>query len=466
MDSLLRSPVRAYLVLVAGAALLPALALEALSGAHGGPTTGLGHLAVMAAVSTIAACASIGLLVAGVRGNDPHAVISGGAFAAMSLLLALHGIATPGVLFDANGVIALAGGIALPVGGALLALSAVPSLGPGADVRGIALGFAALLVAIAAAGTVALAVPSVLPHLPQAGDPLAVALLVVGACFFLLSAWRASRTYALTRRTADLCVVVGVVWLGCALAPQLLFTPGGWAFWLGHVLELSGIAMVGIPLTLDVYRGRPSRPTAGDLPAAALVADEEAFLGTRVRALMARLAVKDDSTEQHTRRVAEWAVTIGEELGLAPGRLRELALAGLLHDIGKLSVPDAILRKPGALTDEEFATIQGHPVWGDELLAELGYPERIRRPVRGHHERLDGSGYPDGLAGDAIDLETRILAVADVYDALVSPRVYRGAWDRERALGLLRAGAGVEFDAACVAALERVLGAVAPPIAA
>ncbi|HEY8581391.1 MAG TPA: HD-GYP domain-containing protein [Capillimicrobium sp.] len=457
MDALLRSPVQSYLALIAAAAVLPAAALELLSGVHGGPTDGTGHLLVMAIVSTVAACASVGLLAAGVRNREPYAVAVGGAFAAMTLLLALHGLATPGVIFPPNGVIALAGGTALPVGGALLALSALPAVRRVADVRRLAWAYAALLALLAAGGALALAVPGALPGLPQAGDPLAVALLGVGLLFFLLIAWRAARTFALTRRAADLCVAVGVVWLGCALVPQLLITPGGWAFWVGHLLEMAGVALVGIPLMLDVRRGRPSRPALGDLAAAELVAHEEAFLGPRVRALVARLERKDTSTEQHTRRVAELAVAIGEELGLAPGRLRELAIAGLLHDMGKLAVPDEILGKPGALTDEEFAVIERHPVWGDELLAELGLPERTRRPVRGHHERLDGSGYPDGLAGGDIDLETRILAVADVYDALVSPRVYRAAWDRDRALGLLRDGAGEAFDTACVAALERVL---------
>jgi putative nucleotidyltransferase with HDIG domain len=179
---------------------------------------------------------------------------------------------------------------------------------------------------------------------------------------------------------------------------------------------------------------------------------------------MARLEQKDRSTEEHTRRVAQLAVEIADELGLAPGRLRELALGGLLHDMGKLSVPDAILCKPGALDDEEFAVIRRHPSDGDELLAELGFSPRIRRMVRGHHERLDGSGYPDALSGDALDLETRILAVADVYDALVSPRVYRGAWPAERALALLREEAGVAFDPRCVAALQRLVGPAEPEL--
>ena len=247
--------------------------------------------------------------------------------------------------------------------------------------------------------------------------------------------------------------MVGIVWLGMALIPVLVLDPYTWVWWTGHGLELLGVALVGIPVALDVHRGRPSHPLVGDLPAAELVAEEEAFLGARVRVLMARLEAKDRSTEEHTRRVAEWAVAIGEQLGLAPGRLRDLALAGLLHDIGKLSIPDAILGKPGALTDAEMDVIRRHPVLGDDLLRELGYPEQIRRGVRGHHERLDGSGYPDGLRGDELDLETRILAVADVWDALVSPRVYRGAWTPERAMALL--AVDTEFDARCVAALQR-----------
>src|SRR5581483_10485409 len=127
-----------------------------------------------------------------------------------------------------------------------------------------------------------------------------------------------------------------------------------------------------------------------------------------------------------TRRVALRAVQVGEELGLSAGRLRSLAIGGLLHDIGKLSVPERILKKPSGLTDEEYAVIKKHPEWGDRLLRELGgFGDQVRRLVRSHHERLDGSGYPDGLAEPELDMDTRIMAVCDVYDALVSPRVYR-----------------------------------------
>jgi HD-GYP domain-containing protein (c-di-GMP phosphodiesterase class II) len=120
-------------------------------------------------------------------------------------------------------------------------------------------------------------------------------------------------------------------------------------------------------------------------------------------------------------------------------------------------VPDSILKKPGALTDEEFSVVKRHSEWGDKMLGDLGFGKDVRQLVRDHHERLDGSGYPHGIGDSAISLDARILAVCDVYDALISKRVYREAWTHERAIGLLREESGSSVDPKCVAALERVL---------
>jgi putative nucleotidyltransferase with HDIG domain len=234
------------------------------------------------------------------------------------------------------------------------------------------------------------------------------------------------------------------------------------AFYLGHFLEIAAVALVSIPAALDIRRAGASRPLVGDLNAAELVASEQAYLGPRVNALMLRLASRDTSTEEHTRRVALLAARVGDELKLPATARRHLAVGGLLHDIGKLSVPLEILQKPAGLTDEEFAAIKRHPADGRRLLEELGgFPEEVRRLVSDHHERLDGSGYPRGLTAGQLKLETRILAVCDVYDALVSDRVYRAAWTPERALALLQEQSGA-YDATVVAALERTIGPERP----
>ena len=263
----------------------------------------------------------------------------------------------------------------------------------------------------------------------------------------------------MTRRVADFAVVFGLVLLATALYGALVLTFMDLGWWLGHLFEVVGIAVVGASAAFDLRRGRRSRPLAGDLRAVEIVASEEAFLGARVRALMIRLAEKDASTEEHTRRVAALSVEMGERLGLSAGRLRSLAIGGLLHDMGKLSVPDAILRKPGPLDDDEFAQIKLHPQRGRELLTELGgFDETVQRLVLDHHERLDGRGYPRGLEGGDLDLETRILALCDVYDALVSPRVYRPAWTMDEALALVHSETGTAFDSQCVDALFKILG--------
>jgi len=417
------------------------------------------HFSGVALGAGIATASAVALTVAGARQRDGHAVLVGCAFSVMAALLCLHGLATPGVLVEMNGVVAFTGGATLPVGGAILALGAVPALRRPTAVRPL-LGLLALsVVLIAGLGLAAIAEPRLVPAVPKPGSTVAWAVLVGGLAFYGVLCWRALRTFRLTRRRADLLVALGIVWLAAALPAALLLSYWNLGWWLGHAFEIVGIAAVGIPVALDLRRGTArSRPLLGDLKGADLVAEEEAFLGSHIRALLVALAEKDGYTEEHTRRVALRAVQVGEELGLAPERLRELAVGGLLHDIGKLSVPDTILKKPGPLTDGEFAVVKRHVDSGVALLHELGgFPGVVHRLVRSHHERLDGSGYPSAARADETPLEVRILAVCDVYDALLSTRVYRAAWSHERAVALLRDGAGSLFDARCVDALERVL---------
>jgi hypothetical protein len=170
--------------------------------------------------------------------------------------------------------------------------------------------------------------------------------LAAGAALFGIVVVRAARTYRLTRRRADLAVTCGVLALTAALGLQLLFGAWTWGWWLGHAFEFAGIGLVGVPVAFDIHRAAQSRPLIGDLRGAELVAQEEAYLGVHVRALLVRLAEKDPYTAGHTRRVARLAVEVGEAMGLPSKTLRELAIGGLVHDVGKLSVSDEILKKP------------------------------------------------------------------------------------------------------------------------
>ncbi|HTI62894.1 MAG TPA: HD domain-containing phosphohydrolase [Gemmatimonadaceae bacterium] len=169
---------------------------------------------------------------------------------------------------------------------------------------------------------------------------------------------------------------------------------------------------------------------------------------------------RDDDTGQHTRRVGELAARIGQALGLPFDEVDLIRLAAPLHDVGKIGIPDAILRKPGRLTPDEFAIMQTHTLIGASMLAEgatrhMWMAESI---ARSHHEWWDGTGYPEGLAGEAIPLAARIVAVADVYDALTHARPYRGAWKRDRVIRELRRKTGTHFDPQVVQAfLEDVL---------
>jgi putative nucleotidyltransferase with HDIG domain len=449
----------AALLFLTAAAAPPAVAML-LGGAHHVQVDPWIHFVGVGFAAALAMGAALALTVLGALQSDGRAVLAGLAFSIMAALLCLHGASTPGILVGSNGVVAFTGGATLPVGCAILALGTLSAFRRPEVVRPLLVALALGAAAILALGLSMIHWPSLVPSVPAPRSPLALVVLAAGLVATGLLVVRALRTFLLTQRFLDLVVVVGVAWLGTALVASLVYSFQDIGWWFGHVLEIFGMALVGIPVALDLRRGasHQSRPLVGDLRAVDLVAAEEAFLGSQVRALLVALALKDESTEEHTRRVALLAVQVGDELGLPPGRLRSMATGGLLHDIGKLSVRDEVLRKPASLTDEEFAEVKQHAAAGVALLEELGgFDPLVLSLVNDHHERLDGSGYPRGLSEGEISLESQILAACDVYDALISPRVYRDAWPHERALAMLRQGAGLQFDARCVVALERVL---------
>ncbi len=177
-----------------------------------------------------------------------------------------------------------------------------------------------------------------------------------------------------------------------------------------------------------------------------------------LRSLAQTIELKDPYTRGHCDRVAGYALAIATELGIAEERLREIKHGSWLHDCGKIGVPDAILNHEGILNDSAFATIKNHPVWGAEVARQAHLSEVVVSIIHYHHERYDGSGYPSGLAGVAIPLEARIVAVADVYDALATDRPYRKAYPREKTRNLMMAMKGNSLDGELVDSLFDCLG--------
>jgi diguanylate cyclase (GGDEF)-like protein len=170
-------------------------------------------------------------------------------------------------------------------------------------------------------------------------------------------------------------------------------------------------------------------------------------------ALARAVDAKDSYTRSHSETVSNLCVLIGEALGLGPKRLAKLRIAGLLHDVGKIGTPDAILNKPSGLTEPEYETIKEHPVLGEGILRAADLDEEARW-VRHHHERPDGAGYPDGLRGDQVPLESRIIGAADAFEAMISDRPYRLGRSESEALRELETFSGSQFDAGCVSALR------------
>jgi diguanylate cyclase (GGDEF)-like protein/putative nucleotidyltransferase with HDIG domain len=238
-------------------------------------------------------------------------------------------------------------------------------------------------------------------------------------------------------------------------------------------IGLYGLAVFVLPLllmrkTMAAYLGHTEKSTKKLRKAAETIRSQNVSLEQANRllkerstaameSLSATVDARDAYTAGHSRRVQQLALAIGRELGLSQAELDLLGHAALFHDIGKLAIPDAILLKPASLTADEWALMQRHADEGARIIDRLGFLNDAVPAIRHHHERFDGTGYPEGLTGEDIPLGARIIHVADALDSMLTTRIYRAARPADEALGELRRGSGSQFCPRCVSALERLL---------
>jgi HD-GYP domain-containing protein (c-di-GMP phosphodiesterase class II) len=226
-----------------------------------------------------------------------------------------------------------------------------------------------------------------------------------------------------------LCVPVQVSGVGAGAITAIKLC-GKERFFMGDVKLISALA----------------RQVAIVIRNARLFSEVRSLFLNLVKSLISIVEAKHKYTRGHSERVNRISCFLGKHLGLRRHALEVLHWASLFHDVGKISVPDAILNKPGKLTDEEFDAIKQHPAVGFNVLSHIEQLREALPGIRHHHEKLDGSGYPDGLSGDEIPLMAKIIAVADVYDALTSSRSYRPAMSIDKALAIMHEGDGTHFD--------------------
>lgn len=464
------------------------------------------HFVIVTLATGLALGVGLLVLIVAERLRDARAFSLGLAFSAIAGFFFIHGLLTPGFVFkEASNWIGWAPLVGLMLGAVFLLFSAVRQR-PGGESWVFArrkLILACLVAAWAAFLILAITFPKFLydhptslsGYLPHAdhqlmGQPrsyardeysrsdgavtaakqkeenegerppwIAGVLVGITAVLLLVTTLRYARNYRLSRLPLHATIVAGLVFLLESLLSFFFASVWHVSWWEYHVLMLLGFVTIFCGLILDYRRDTSLTRTISSLLLSGSIEALEQSYSEVLTALVLAVEAKDPYTKGHSEKVARLAVRLGEQLGLPPERLRVLYQAGLLHDIGKIGVPDWILNKPGRLTPSEFAVVRGHPARAEEMIGKIPSLRSTLPGIRWHHERLDGSGYPDGIKGDAIPLEACILAVADVFDAMTSGRSYRPAQPEGAAMVYLQHNVGTLFDPHCIEGLTRLVEA-------
>jgi hypothetical protein len=462
-----RAPAWWELAAVAAVLLVPATFIP-LKAAAGGPLVVVPyqHFYFVSAVSLLAAGVAAALALTTVQIGLYRVLFICLGFLSMGAIFAVHGLTTPGILvpnlfeYFRGSAVAVSAYLSLAVPAVFFALSYAPGMTwverrlPFWPAGGLVL---LTGTGLGTYGALAILNTWLFAKSVLSSPPYSTALAIGGIILFFFAAVRQARLYRIARLPSQAGLVVAYVLLADAAAAMMLFPVWTWGWWFYHLLMLASVAIAFRALILERAYGRSLRSIVEAAFELKISVEAEEFDIDAVAALVAAVEVKDRETQGHNRRVAELCVQIARQLGMTASEQRVMARSGLLHDVGKLGIPDAILHKQGPLDASEWAVMKTHPEIGLNILHRAGTFKRELLAVLHHHERIDGSGYPHGLLGDAIPIEARIVAVADTYDVLTSDRPYRKARSGSEARAILEREAGAHLDRTVVDALLATL---------
>ncbi len=417
-----------------------------------------GHFYIVSIAAVLAMAIGVAIGMAGSRLRSIKVIFLSLAFISLAGIFAIHGLSTPGFLHHLNHLPPISAQLSIILATFWLWLSSLSS--DHVLVAYLSRWKNRLIfiwtAAIGIFGIAALMFPLIFDYIPLHQNPLKTVLTISVVALNGYTLVSYFRSYRYTKFPLQLAIVYSSCWF---IVSQLIMAMGEtWrlSWWLYHLLLLASMLLMITGFIKQFAAQRSVNQVIHSLFTVDPLERITNCISPSVKALILATESKDTYTAGHNFRVTMYALRIGEELKLPPEQLRALVQGAIVHDVGKINIPDSILNKPGALTDEERAVIETHPEKGYDMCRNLGFMKEELEVIRHHHERWDGKGYPARLKGESIPLLARIAAVADVYDALTSKRAYRQAWSHEEAVAFLNGQKGSHFDAACVEAWVRV----------
>jgi len=418
------------------------------------------HFWVVSGASLLSALACLLLVLSARTMRETRIMFLALSFFTLGMLFSIHGIATPGIVFNEQyAVLGRSPWMATLGAGffAALSVTSIPGLQNGSRLRIPQVIFVTALSLVTFYFVMSMLSPNWLNGFPTEAEWFQHTLSVITIALLVFAAWRYYQSYQFARLPGQLAVAVGLGFLAEAQLSLDFGTFPQYSWWLYHALFLVAFSTVLIGWAWEVIRAKDGSAIAEGITMRDALSQMNRGRPTNLVALADQIENHDLETFRHVDRVAAFSYAIGRELGLSASHLRELVLAAQMHDVGKIGLPPYILTKQGTLTTDEWEQIKQHPKKGEEILSRVKALSGLAFIIRGHHERYEGGGYPDGLRAEGIPIESRIIAVADTFDALTSHRPYRPAMTLADARAELERVAGTQLDPGLVQVIVKLI---------